>query len=100
MKKKVKWTCLVAVMLMAMIVFSGCAKKDEATSSGETISEKSEATEPKEEKKGFFDATYSAETTISYSAGNDSSWAYGNQRKEFPDGEPCYVRISSTMITM
>jgi len=97
MKKRVKWTSLIAIMLLAVVVFSGCSKKTGDTSSGESASAASEET--KEEKKGLFDASFSAETTISYSAGNDSSWAYGNQRKEFPDGEPCYVRISSTMIT-
>ena len=41
----------------------------------------------------------SMETGISYSSGDDSSWSYGNQRKEFPNNETCYVRISSTAIT-
>lgn len=55
--------------------------------------------ETEEEKKGFFDASYTTETTIAYSAGNDSDWSYGNQRKEFPIDDACYVRIASTAIT-
>lgn len=31
--------------------------------------------------------TFTADTTIHYSAGDDSERAYGNQQKEFPDGE-------------
>lgn len=37
--------------------------------------------------------TFTADTTIYYSAGDDSEWAYGNQQKEFPGDEHCYVRI-------
>lgn len=36
---------------------------------------------------------FSADTTIYYSSGEDSEWAYGNQQKEFPGDETCYVRI-------
>ena len=41
------------------------------------------------------DTNFNAVTTISYSAGSTNSWSYGNQRKEFPRNETCYVRISS-----
>ncbi len=97
MKKSVKLARMIAILLFAGLVFSGCAKKGEDSPAEDAISESTEETE--EGKKGFFDATFSAETTISYSAGDDSMWAYGNQRKEFPDGEPCYVRIGNRVIT-
>lgn len=38
------------------------------------------------------------DTTISYSAGEEDNWAYGNQRKEFPKNKACYVRVSSTAL--
>lgn len=41
----------------------------------------------------------SVDTSIFYSAGNDGNWSYVNQRKEFPNNEACYVRISSTATT-
>lgn len=43
------------------------------------------------------DTSFVAGTNISYSAGSDSDWSYGNQRKEFPQNEACYARISSTV---
>lgn len=45
------------------------------------------------------DTFYSASTTITYSSGSDSNWSYGNQRKEFPKKEACYVRVGSTVST-
>ena len=42
---------------------------------------------------------FSADTTIHYSAGDDSEWAYGNQQKEFPGDEHCYVRIGCIPIS-
>lgn len=45
------------------------------------------------------DTFYSASSSVSYSSGSDSNWSYGNQRKEFPQNETCYVRIGSTVIT-
>ena len=44
------------------------------------------------------DTNFKANTNVSYSSGSDSNWSYGNQRKEFPQNEACYVRISSTII--
>lgn len=40
---------------------------------------------------------FSAETSIYYSAGDSKEWAYGNQQKEFPGDENCYVRINSIL---
>lgn len=42
---------------------------------------------------------FSADTTIHYSSGEDSEWAYGNQQKEFPGDETCYVRIGCLPIS-
>lgn len=39
------------------------------------------------------------QTSIAYSSGDTKNWTYGNQRKEFPNNETCYVRIGSTAIT-
>ena len=39
------------------------------------------------------------ETSIAYSSGDTKNWTYGNQRKEFPNNESCYVRIGVTAIT-
>ncbi|MCR5843555.1 MAG: hypothetical protein K6G66_06335 [Oscillospiraceae bacterium] len=50
------------------------------------------------EKPVKIDTNFNASTKVSYSSGSDSNWAYGNQRKEFPQNEACYVRISSTVI--
>ena len=40
---------------------------------------------------------YSVDTTIHYSAGDSKEWAYGNQQKEFPGDENCYVRVNSVL---
>jgi len=42
---------------------------------------------------------YSVDTTIHYSAGDSKEWAYGNQQKEFPGDENCYVRINSIPVS-
>ncbi len=42
---------------------------------------------------------FSVDTTIHYSAGDSKEWAYGNQQKEFPGDENCYVRINSVPVT-
>lgn len=76
--------------------FTACGSTGEENKSN---SESEQMQETEEEKKGFFDASYTTETTIAYSAGNDSDWSYGNQRKEFPIDDACYVRIASTAIT-
>lgn len=44
-------------------------------------------------------SSFSVDTSIFYSAGNDGNWSYVNQRKEFPNNEACYVRIASTAMT-
>ena len=40
---------------------------------------------------------YVPTTTVYYSAGNSTDWAYANQRKEFAVNTPCYVRIGSSI---
>lgn len=42
----------------------------------------------------FFVATkYDADTTVHYSAGAESDWAYAQQRKEYSLDEECYLRV-------
>uniref|UniRef100_UPI00058EFC60 hypothetical protein n=1 Tax=Sedimentibacter sp. B4 TaxID=304766 RepID=UPI00058EFC60 len=82
-KKKHLIMRFVVVGLMLFVVLTGCGKTEEE----------------KDDKKGFFDATYAVDTGVSYSTGSDSDWSYGNQRKEFPGGKACYVRIGSMTLT-
>ena len=84
--RKVKWSALAIILVLATGLLCGCRNKSEEESQ-------------EKEKKGLFTPSFSAETSISYSAGNDSDWSYGNQRKEFPDGDPCYVRVASVVKT-
>lgn len=42
---------------------------------------------------------FKMETSIAYSSGDTKNWTYGNQRKEFPDDDSCYVRIGVKAIT-
>ena len=83
-------------VILSIFSFTACGSTGEENKSN---SESEQMQETEEEKKGFFDASYTTETTIAYSAGNDSDWSYGNQRKEFPIDDACYVRIASTAIT-
>lgn len=84
---KVKRFIKLGVMtLMLTLLLVGCGEKDEV--------QDNEPEEVVAEEKDYL----SMETSISYSAGDDSSWSYGNQRKEFPNNETCYVRISTTAI--
>lgn len=96
MKNK-RFKMLFAVgVILSIFSFIACGSTGEENKSN---SESEQMQETEEEKKGFFDASYTTETTIAYSAGNDSDWSYGNQRKEFPIDDACYVRIASTAIT-
>lgn len=52
----------------------------------------------KEPTEGMFDSWFTAKTSIAYSSGTDSEWAYGNQRKEFTLSKPCYVRVGSSVV--
>ncbi len=85
------------VALIGAIAFGsfGCDSASDTADNNQA-----EATsEEEEDKKGLFDATYTVDTTVAYSAGDDGSWAYGNQRKEFPKDKSCYVRVGSTAKT-
>lgn len=80
---------LLSVMMLSLCGITGCGSSED--------SENKDATEQEvvvEENENL-----SATTVIAYSAGSDSDWSYGNQRKEFPDEENCYVRIASTLVT-
>ncbi len=83
----------VALLLCGIIVLSLCGC---SSPFGKKDDEGSNEKPPAEEK---IDTFYKANTNVSYSSGSDSNWSYGNQRKEFPQNEACYVRISSTVIT-
>ena len=41
--------------------------------------------------------TYTVITDTYYSAGNESDWSYGNQRKEFSVNKDCYFRLDTLM---
>ena len=78
---------IIPIVLCVVIVFSlsGC---DFPLFGGNGTGEKSEK----------IDTRFNVNTNITYSSGSDSNWSYGNQRKEFPQDEACYVRISTTAI--
>ena len=80
---------IIAVPCCLLLLLSGCGK-DKEDSSDSAVSE-----EEIVEEKDYL----SVDTSIAYSAGNTSDWSYGNQRKEFPDNDACYVRVASTAIT-
>ncbi len=80
---------IIPLFLCFIIIFSLCG-------CGLPFSKKDDTAE--EEKPVKIDTNFNATTNISYSSGSDSNWSYGNQRKEFPQNEACYVRISSTVI--
>lgn len=79
---------MIYAIICSILVLSlcGCGK----------FSSKKEDTAKQEEVQEI-DTNYVANTNISYSAGSDSDWSYGNQRKEFPQNDACYARISSTV---
>lgn len=83
---------IVSLLLCGVIVFSLCGCSSPFGKKDNDSAEKP----PAEEK---IDTFYNANTNVSYSSGRDNNWSYGNQRKEFPQNEACYVRISSTVIT-
>lgn len=71
-----------------MIIFTGCSKK------GDNTAETAPSASVIEEKDYL-----QMQTSIAYSSGDTKNWTYGNQRKEFPNHESCYVRIGCTAIT-
>lgn len=75
------------------LFLTGCGSKDKKQE--ETETESSSATEMTVEEKDYL----SVQTSIAYSSGDTKNWTYGNQRKEFPNNESCYVRIGSIAIT-
>lgn len=86
MKKKLIGLLIATSMVASMLAGCGDETNSEATASEEVV-----AVEENEH--------LAVNTVIAYSAGSDSDWSYGNQRKEFPDEEKCYVRIASTLTT-
>lgn len=87
MKKNYK---MFYAIICSILVLSLCGCSKFSSKKEETDTEKQEETQE-------IDTNFVANTNISYSAGSDSDWSYGNQRKEFPQNEACYARISSTV---
>lgn len=86
---------LVAALLILILTFSLSACSMPFIGDKSADEKTSEETAKEEETETYF----TADTTVSYSSGSDSNWSYGNQRKEFPQNESCYVRIGSKVIT-
>jgi hypothetical protein len=89
--KKMLSTMMVCAVICSMFL-NGCGKKDNEEAENNTST--SEVVETVKEKEYL-----SMQTSIAYSSGDTKNWTYGNQRKEFPDNESCYVRIGCTAIT-
>lgn len=86
-KRKLVSVMLLIITMVMMGMLSGCGKGGEK--------ESNETEEEVIEEKDYLNV----QTTVAYSAGDDMDWAYGNQRKEFPGDEPCYIRLGTTAIS-
>lgn len=98
---KRKLCMVIAITCVFSLMFSGCFikkifGKDKTELQSET---ESGVIQVGEEETIAENSHLAVNTIISYSAGSDSDWSYGNQRKEFPDNEKCYVRIASVLTT-
>jgi hypothetical protein len=91
-KGKKMLSAVMACTVVCSIFLNGCGKKDNKEDENDTST--SEVVEAVEEKDYL-----NVQTSIAYSSGDTKNWTYGNQRKEFPDNESCYVRIGCTAIT-
>lgn len=88
LKKKKCWIMMFITVAMMTLALTGCGE-DKETDTEETV-------EPEiVEEKDYL----SIQTTVAYSSGDDMDWAYGNQRKEFPGDEACYIRLGTTAIS-
>ena len=92
MGRKVMLMICMALFAMSLVA---CSKKEKTDNSSNTETTANSS----EDKKGFFDASFTVDTAIAYSDGSDNNWAYGNQRKEFSADDDCYVRVGSTAVT-
>ena len=89
-----KTTIILALsIVICSVFFAGCGRKDKKENNEP---EKPDASVEETVKEKDY---LSLETSIAYSSGDTKNWTYGNQRKEFPDNESCYVRIGSTAIS-
>ena len=89
-KRKRYFTVIAMLIAVLAVILTGCGKDDTEDQKPADTSE-----EVVVEEKDYL----SVQTSISYSAGDDMDWSYGNQRKEFPNDEASYVRIGSTAIS-
>ena len=87
MKKIYKMLFAIACSILVLSL-CGCSKFS---------SKKADSDTEEQEETQEIDTSFVANTNISYSAGSDSDWSYGNQIKEFPKNDACYARISSTV---
>lgn len=91
-----KFRKVMGMVLICIVICStclvGCGKETENENSKR---ETTTTTEEEVEEKDYL----KMQTSIAYSSGDTKNWTYGNQRKEFPDSESCYVRIGTTAIT-
>jgi hypothetical protein len=81
--------CVIIMVILCTMLLSGCDTK----AKNEEVSDNPTVDEVVEVKKYL-----SLQTSIAYSSGDTKNWTYGNQRKEFPNNDSCYVRIGSTAI--
>lgn len=92
LKKNKLWIIMLVTVAMMALTLTGCDGGEEKDSD--------KAEKEVEEKEMVEEIDYlSMQTTIAYSSGDDMDWAYGNQRKEFPGDEACYIRLGTTAIS-
>lgn len=85
----------IILSIILLVTVTGCKKNDTTSSDNDKTEETVDQTKDTVEEKAYLEAS----TSISYSDGNQMNWSYGNQRKEFPKNEDCYVRIGSSVFT-
>lgn len=91
--RKNRFIVFLVATTLSVTMLVGCGESAESSNT-DSASKTEEATVSVDENEHL-----AVNTVIAYSAGSDSDWSYGNQRKEFPDEEKCYVRIASTLTT-
>ena len=85
------------LLIILMFLLTGCSKDNAEDSDNEAVPSVEDQTEDYD-TEAVTNTAYSAQTTIHYSSGEDSNWAYGDLRKEFPAEKDCYVRVTNKVI--